>query len=74
MRSVQVLADAHNLGAYIANSMAAGRAAEAREAVAQLLNLHPDFRASHAQKVFPLRSPEMRDRLTAALRDAGLPD
>jgi TolB-like protein/class 3 adenylate cyclase/Tfp pilus assembly protein PilF len=73
MRSVQVLADAHNLGAYIANSMAAGRATEAREAVAQLLNLHPDFRASHAQKVFPLRSREMRDRITVALRGAGLP-
>jgi len=74
MRSVQFLADAHNLGAYIANSMAVGRATEAREAVAQLLNLHPDFRASHAQKVFPLRSREMRDRIAAALRDAGLPD
>ena len=74
MRSVQFLADAHNLGAYIANSMAAGRAPEARDAVGQLLNLHPDFRASHAQKVFPFRSLEMRDRLTAALRDAGLPD
>jgi adenylate cyclase len=54
--------------------MAIGRAAEAREAVAQLLNLHPEFRASHAQKVFPFRSREMRDRLTAALREAGLPD
>jgi TolB-like protein/class 3 adenylate cyclase/Tfp pilus assembly protein PilF len=74
MRSVQFLPDAHNLGAYIANSMAAGRPIEAREAVAQLLNLQPDFRASHAQKVFPLRSREKRDQLTAALRDAGLPD
>ena len=74
MKSVQFLADAHNLGAYIANSMAAGRDPEARDAVGQLLNLHPDFRASHAQKVFPFRSREMRDRLTTALRDAGLPD
>ena len=74
MRSVQFLADAHNLGAYIANSMAAGRAPAARDAAGQLLDLHPDFRASHAQKVFPFRSREMRDRLTAALRDAGLPD
>jgi tetratricopeptide (TPR) repeat protein len=74
MKSVQFFADAHNLGAYIGNSSAAGRAAEAREAAAQLLKLHPDFRASHAQKIFPLRSTEMRDRLTAALRDAGVPE
>ena len=74
MRSVQFLADAHNLGACIANSMAAGHATDAREAAAQLLNLHPGFHASYAQKIFPLRSREMRDRLTAALRDAGLPD
>ena len=74
MRSVQFLADAHNLGAYIGNSMAAGRAPEARDAVGQLLNLLPDFRASHVQKLFPFRSREMRDRLADALRDAGLPD
>jgi hypothetical protein len=74
MKSVQVAADAHNLGAYIANSFAAGRVEEAREAVAQLLIQHADFRASHAQKVFPLRSAEVRDRVTVALRGAGLPD
>jgi TolB-like protein/class 3 adenylate cyclase/tetratricopeptide (TPR) repeat protein len=74
MKSVQFVADAHNLGAYIANSMALGRGAEAREAAAQLSSLHPDFRASHAQKVFPFRAQEMRDRITAALRDAGVPE
>jgi TolB-like protein/class 3 adenylate cyclase/Tfp pilus assembly protein PilF len=74
MKSVQVAPDAHNLGAYIANSLAAGRVEEARGAVAQLLNLHPDFRASYTQKVFPLRSAEMRNRITVHLRDAGLPD
>jgi len=74
MKSVQTLPDAHNLSTYIANSGAAGRAAEAREAVVQLLSLHPDFRASRVQRVFPLRSFEMRDRLAATLRDAGVPD
>jgi TolB-like protein/class 3 adenylate cyclase len=74
MKSIQVAADTHTLGAYIVNSVRAGRAAEAREAVAQLLKLQPDFRASHAQEAFPVRSQEVKDRITAALKEAGLPD
>jgi hypothetical protein len=38
------------------------------------MKLQPDFRASHAQKAFPMRSKEGRDRITAALIEAGLPD
>jgi adenylate cyclase len=55
MKSIQVGKDAHTLGAYIVNAMRAGRASEAKEAVAQLLKLQPDFRASHAQEAFPIR-------------------
>jgi TolB-like protein len=74
MKSLQFATDAHMLAAYIMNSTRAGRTAEAQQAVAQLLKLQPDFRASYAQKAFPIRSPEERERITSALRDAGLPD
>src|SRR5205823_751747 len=74
MKSIQFVTDAHSLGAYIMNSVRAGRPVEASEAVAQLLKLEPDFRASHAQEAFPFRLPEVRDRMTAAFRDAGVPD
>jgi adenylate cyclase len=71
---MQVVKDAHTLGAYIVNAMGAGRTAEAGEAVAQLLKLQPGFRASHVQEAFPVRSQDERDRMTSALREAGLPD
>jgi hypothetical protein len=56
------------------NATRAGRTAEAQQAVAQLLKLQPDFRASYAQEIFPIRSPEEPNRITSALRDAGLRD
>jgi TolB-like protein/class 3 adenylate cyclase len=74
MKSLQVLVDAHTLGAYIVNAINAGRTAEAEEAVGQLLARQPDFRASYAQSAFPIRSPDQRQRLTTSLRDAGLPE
>jgi TolB-like protein/class 3 adenylate cyclase len=73
-KSIQYNADAHTLSAYILNTLRAGRASEAGEAVKLLLQLQPGFRASHVQKVFPIRLPEERNRLTAVLREAGLPD
>jgi hypothetical protein len=39
-----------------------------------LLKVQPEFRASHAQKSLPVRSQERRDRIIAALKEAGLPD
>jgi TolB-like protein/class 3 adenylate cyclase len=74
MKSLQVLVDAHTLGAYIVNAINAGRTAEAEEAVGQLLARQPDFRASYAQSAFPIRSPDQRQRLTTSLREAGLPE
>ena len=74
MKSIQFSINAHTLGAFIANAVRGGRAAEAREAVAQLLKLHPDFRASHVQEAFPVRSADERNRIESALREAGLPD
>jgi TolB-like protein/class 3 adenylate cyclase len=74
MKSIQFVKDAHSLGVYIMNSVRAGRPVEASEAVAQLLKLQPDFRASHAQEAYPIRLSEVRDRMAAALRDAGVPE
>jgi adenylate cyclase len=73
MKSLQLVKDAHTLVAYIVNAVNAGRSVEAQEAVAQLLKLQPDFRASHVQEAFPVRSPDERDRMVSALRGAGLP-
>jgi TolB-like protein/class 3 adenylate cyclase len=74
MKSIQFSTNAHTLGAFIANAVRGGRTEEARGAVAQLLKLQPDFRASHVQEAFPVRSATERDRIASALREAGLPD
>ena len=74
MKSSQLVTNVHTLGAFIVNSVGAGRTAEAREAVAQLQKLQPDFRASHVYEAFPIRSSDERDRIASALRGAGLPD
>src|SRR5260370_11832443 len=46
LKSMQVVKDAHTLGAYIVNAMGAGRTAEAGEAVSQTLTLPPCSPAS----------------------------
>jgi adenylate cyclase len=74
LKSIQFATNAHTSGAYIVNAVGAGHIAKAQEAVAQLLKLQPDFRASHAQDAFPVRSSDVRDRIASALREAGLPD
>jgi TolB-like protein/class 3 adenylate cyclase len=74
MKSIQFVANAHTLGALIVNLAGAGREVEAREAVAQLVKLQPDFRASHVHEAFPVRSADERTRMASALREAGLPD
>jgi TolB-like protein/predicted Zn-dependent protease len=73
-KAIQVSADANTLGAYIANSVYAGRAAEAQEAAGRLLKLQPDFRASLGREALPTRSPDLRELIVAAFRTAGLPD
>jgi TolB-like protein/class 3 adenylate cyclase len=74
MKAIQFVANAHTLGALIVNCVGAGRTTEAQEAVAQLVKLQPGFRASHVGEAFPVRSADERDRMAAALREAGLPD
>jgi TolB-like protein/class 3 adenylate cyclase len=72
-KSIQVVANAHTLGAYIVNAVRAGRVVEAQQAAARLLKSHPDFRAAHAEEAFPTRSLDLRSQIIAALRQAGLP-
>ena len=72
-KSIQVAAHTHTLGAYIVNAIRAGRVDEARQAVARLLQSHPEFRATHAVEAFPVRSVDLRNQVIAALREAGLP-
>ena len=74
LKSIQFATNAHTLGAYIVNAVGAGHLAKAQEAVTQLLKLQPGFRASHVHEAFPVRSSDERDRIAAALREAGLPD
>jgi TolB-like protein/class 3 adenylate cyclase/tetratricopeptide (TPR) repeat protein len=74
MKSIQFATNAHTLGALIVNSVGAGRMAEAQAAVARLMKLQPDFRASHVHEAFPIRSADERNRIASALREAGLPD
>jgi TolB-like protein len=74
MKSIQFVTDVHTLAAYIMNSVRAGYTSEAQQAVVQLLNFQPDFRASHTLYVFPTRMPEESHRIISALIDAGLPD
>lgn len=71
--AIQFFTDAHTLGAVIMNSICADRVDDAREAAARLLKLRPDFRASHSQQAFPVRSATIRDRIQKALEAAGVP-
>jgi hypothetical protein len=74
LKAVQQSPDAHSLSALAANTMRGGQAAEAQQAVARLLKINPDFCAALAREAFPVRVPEARERIVAALREAGLPD
>jgi adenylate cyclase len=74
MKAIQFATNAHTLVALIVNSVGAGRAVEARGAVAQLVKLQPDFRIAHAHEAFPIRSSAERDRIASALREAGMPE
>ena len=73
-RSLRFNSNAHSLGAFIINAIRAGDAGEARKAIARLLRVHPGFRTSHVSEAFPVRDAALRDKIGAALRDAGLPE
>jgi adenylate cyclase len=72
MRAIQGRPEVYSLGAFIINAVPAGRSAEARRAVDQLLRLRPNFRISHLGETFPTRDVDWANRMTAAFREAGL--
>jgi TolB-like protein/class 3 adenylate cyclase len=74
LKAVNWRPNAVHLGAYIINSVYADRLNEAREAVTQLQALYPTFRASHSEHAFPVRLPEVRNRMITALCEAGVPE
>ena len=74
MKSMQFDANAHSLGTFAINAVRAGRKEEANKAISRLLKLQPDFRTSNVGEAFPVRWPERREEIAAALREAGLPD
>jgi TolB-like protein/class 3 adenylate cyclase/Tfp pilus assembly protein PilF len=73
-KAIQIIPDVMSLAAYIANAVPAGRATEARTAVAQLLAIQPDFRVSDAEDAFPVRLLDIRQRIATSLRIAGIPE
>jgi adenylate cyclase len=60
----------------LAASLAAqGRIEEAHAAVARLLELEPTLRLSvYAETKLPIRDPDLRERMLAHLREAGVPE
>jgi adenylate cyclase len=61
------------LSGLIVNAVRAGRQAEARDGVKRLMTFAPDFRVSHASRVFPL-TPEPSAKIAEALKLAGVPE
>jgi adenylate cyclase len=74
MRAIQGRPEVYSLGAFIMNAVPAGRNAEAREAVNQLLKLRPNFRISHLGETFPTRDANWIKSIVVAFREAGLPE
>ncbi|WP_249119686.1 MULTISPECIES: adenylate/guanylate cyclase domain-containing protein [unclassified Bradyrhizobium] len=74
MKAMQFNVNAHTLGALIINAVRAGRIEEAQKAVSRLLKIQPGFRTSHVAEAYPVRRAKRQDEISAALRDAGLPD
>ena len=74
MKSLQLSRNVHTLGAFAVNAVHAGRTAEAKQMVLELLKLQPGFRTSHVREAFPVRSLGEHEKMVAAFREAGLPD
>jgi adenylate cyclase len=73
-QALQRAPDVHSLAAFTANAIRDEKPLEARQAAQRLLEFQPDFRASHAHYLFPIRSLLVREGIQGALRDAGIPE
>ncbi|MGH6715546.1 MAG: adenylate/guanylate cyclase domain-containing protein, partial [Bradyrhizobium sp.] len=71
---IQMEPSAHSAGAYIVNAIALGHIPEATAAAARLLEREPAFRVPFARDIFPMRTDEIKAKVAAALREAGVPD
>ncbi len=58
----------------IANNMAKGRSNDARELVAALLEVNPNFTLAQVPQFAPFKKDGDRDRFLDLLRRAGLPE
>ena len=59
---------------YIVNCVGAGDLPEASSAATELLKFDPNFRVSRASAIFPIQSPELRQKFDNALETAGVPE
>ena len=73
-KAIQGRPEVFSLGAFIINAVPAGRSAEAREAVDQILKIRPNFRTSDVVETFPTRDADWANRMVVAFREAGLPE
>jgi len=71
---LQLFPHHQSFGTYIANCVGAGDLGEAKTAAAQFLKFDPGFSVSRASAIYPMRSPEHREKFDNALRSAGVPD
>jgi hypothetical protein len=73
-KALELSVDAHTLSTVILNDVGAGRLDETRTTAGRLLQVRPDFRASHAPQIFPVRAVEWGNRMVRMLREAGVPE
>jgi tetratricopeptide (TPR) repeat protein len=73
-KALQFYTDIHTLASLVLNCVGAGRAEEAKEGAAQILELQPNFTVAGAMQAFPTRSEAYRAQMAAALKEAGIPE
>jgi hypothetical protein len=71
---MRVFPHPQSFASYIVNCAGSGDLPEAMNAATQLLKCDPAFRVCRAAAIFPIRSPEFREKFDSALRAAGLPE
>jgi TolB-like protein len=71
---LQVFPHHQSFATYIINCVGAGDLAEAKSTAMQFLKYDPAFRVSRAFDIFPILSPQLREKFDSALRSAGVPE
>ena len=73
-KSLAFLSNTLTLVPYVVNALLAGRETDAQAAGLKLAKLHPEFRVSQMNTVFPSRFRANIEQVSSALKLAGLPD